>query len=300
MNMDHLGDIPFGFNTSRWFQKNVEFPYFMHYLKGTPMPDLPNALLYDVGLNRWDIFDKWPSQKIIPKKIYFRSNERLSFFPPEKVKGYNEYISDPARPVPYEGGVQARRGVTYMDADQRFASRRPDVLTFETPVLDSNVTLAGPMHANLYISTTGTDADFVVKLIDVYPDTMSNYMRDGKEVPAGGYEALVRAEIMRGKYRNSFSEPEPFVPRKPALVRFHVPDVLYTFKKGHRIMIQVQSSWFPLVDRNPQVFENIYEAKPTDFKKAMIRLYHQKDMPSCLETGVLPSDEQQVFDVPVR
>lgn len=298
MKMDHLGDIPFGFNTSRWFQKNIEFSYFMHYLKGTPMPDFPQALLYDVGLNRWDVFSQWPSEKVIPEKIYFRSDDALSFSPPEKSKGYNQYISDPARPVPYEGGVRAERGVTYMDADQRFASRRPDVLTFETPVLDSNVTLSGPMQADLYVSTTGTDADFVVKLIDVYPDTMSHYKIDGREVPAGGYEALVRAEIMRGKYRNSFSKPDPFVPGRPTLVKFHVPDILYTFRKGHRIMIQVQSSWFPLVDRNPQVFENIYKAGASDFKKATIRLYHQKDLPSGLETGILPAGEQKVFDIP--
>jgi putative CocE/NonD family hydrolase len=187
-----------------------------------------------------------------------------------------------------------------MDADQRFAATRPDVLTFSTPVLDSNITLAGPMNANLYVSMTGTDADFVVKLIDVYPDTMSNYKIDGKEVPAGGYEALVRAEIMRGKYRNSFSKPEPFIPDKPTLVHFHIPDLLYTFKKGHRMMVQVQSSWYPLVDRNPQVFENIYEAKPGDFKKETIRLYHQKDLPSNIEIGFIPANEQTVFDVPVN
>lgn len=300
MNMDHLGDIPFGFNTSRWFQKNVEFPYFMHYLKGKPMPNFPGALLYDVGLNRWDTFNHWPAKRIIPRKLYFREEDALSFSPPSVTKSYNQYLSDPDKPVPYEGGVRAGRGVTYMDADQRFAATRPDVLTFSTPVLDSSITLAGPMYANLYVSMTETDADFVVKLIDVYPDTMSNYKIDGKEVPAGGYEALVRAEIMRGKYRNSFSKPEPFVPDKPTLVHFHIPDLLYTFKKGHRMMVQVQSSWYPLVDRNPQVFENIYEAKPGDFKKETIRLYHQKDLPSNIEMGFIPANEQTVFDVPVN
>ncbi|MEO8820139.1 MAG: CocE/NonD family hydrolase, partial [Ginsengibacter sp.] len=188
--------------------------------------------------------------------------------------------------------------VTYMDADQRFAAQRPDVLTFSSPVLDSNVTLAGATEANLYVSISGTDADFVIKLIDVYPDSLKDYSVDGQKVAAGGYQALVRAEIMRGKYRNSFSDPEPFVPNKPTLVKFHVPDVLYTFKKGHRIMIQIQSSWFPLVDMNPQEFENIYKAKASDFKKATIRLYHQKDMPSSLETGVLPAADQHVFDIP--
>ncbi|MGF7232566.1 CocE/NonD family hydrolase [Arachidicoccus sp.] len=286
MNMNHLGDIPFGFNTSRWFQKNIEFPFFMHYLKDAPMPHLPEALLYDVGMNRWNTFNRWPSKNIRPTKLYFAEGNRLSFRPPEATNSSDQYNSDPAKPVPYEGGIKADRGVTYMDADQRFASRRADVLTFSTPTLDSSVTLAGATEANLYVSTSGTDADFIIKLIDVYPDTLSNYVVDGKEVVAGGYEALVRAEIMRGKYRNSFEKPEAFIPDKPTLVKFHVPDVLYTFKKGHRIMIQIQSTWFPLVDRNPQVFENIYTAAPQDFKKATIQLYHQKDMPSSLETGI--------------
>ncbi len=297
MDMDHLGDIPFGFNTSRWFQKNVEFPFFMHYLKGAPMPAEPEALLYDVGANRWNTFTEWPSKNIVPAKLYFNEGNTVSFAPPTSAHSSDEYISDPAKPVPYEGGVRSGRGVTYMDDDQRFAARRPDVLTFETPVLDSNVTLAGAVHANLYVSVSGTDADFVVKLIDVYPDSMRNYKMDDKVVPAGGYQALVRAEIMRGKYRNSFTTPEPFVPGKPTLVSFHVPDVLYTFKKGHRIMLQVQSSWFPLVDMNPQVFEDIYKAQPGDFKKVTIKLYHQKDMPSNLQLGILPAGRQQVFEI---
>jgi len=293
--MDHLGDIPFGFNTSRWFQKNVEFPFFMHYLKGAPDPGLPKDLLYDVGLNRWNSFAQWPSREIVPVTLYLHEGNDLGFAPPRETHSFDEYVSDPSRPVPYEGGVRAERGVTYMDDDQRFASRRPDVLTFETPVLDSNVTLAGAVQANLFVSVSGTDADFVVKLIDVYPDSMGRYRIDNHEVPAGGYQALVRAEVMRGKYRNSFSRPEPFVPGQPTRVSFHVPDVLYTFKKGHRIMIQVQSSWFPLVDRNPQVFEDIYKAQPGDFKKAQIRLYHQKDLPSGIQLGILPASRQQVY-----
>lgn len=295
-NMDHLGDISFGFNTSKWFQQNVQFPFFMHYLKDAAMPTLPEALLYDVGLNRWNSFTEWPSKNIVPAKLFFNENNRITLTPPTSTKSFDEYISDPNKPVPYQDGVRADRGITYMIDDQRFASRRPDVLTFETPVLDSNVTLAGEVHANLFVSVSGTDADFVIKLIDVNPDTLSDYQIGNKTVPAGGYQALVRAEIMRGKFRNSFETPEPFVPGKPTLVKFHVPDVLYTFKKGHRIMVQVQSSWFPLVDRNPQVFENIHTAKPDDFRKATIRLYHQKDMPSNIELGILPGEKQQVFE----
>lgn len=295
--MDHLGDIPFGFNTSRWFQKNIQFPFFMHYLKDAPMPALPEALLYDVGFNRWNTFTEWPSKNIVPAKLYFNDSNTLSFTPPTAISSYNKYISNPDKPVPYEGGVRADRGVTYMDDDQRFASKRNDVLTFETPLLDSDITLAGTAQANLYVSVSGTDADFVIKLIDVYPDTTSSYQIGDKLINAAGYEALVRAEIMRGKYRNSFTTPEPFTPGKPTLVSFHVPDVLYTFKKGHRIMLQVQSSWFPLVDMNPQTFEDIYKAKPEDFKSASIRLYHQKDMPSNLQLGILPASSQHVFEI---
>lgn len=287
--MDHLGDIGFGANTSGWFQRFVEFPFFMHYLKGTPLAPLPEALLFDVGARRWLSFDRWPATAIRKEKLYFRGGDSLSFSPPGPGEGSSAYLSDPAHPVPYQGGVRSDRGVTYMDADQRFASRRPDVLSFSTSVLDTAVTLAGTLQADLYVSTTGTDADFVVKLIDVYPDTAT------ADSPGPGYQALVRAEVMRGKYRQSFSRPEPFVPGRPTLVRFHVPDMLYTFGKGHRIMIQVQSSWFPLVDRNPQVFENIYEARPGDFRRATIRLYHTSTMASCLETGVLPEADQRVF-----
>lgn len=295
MEMDHLGDQLFGSNTSRWFQQQVEFPFFMHYLKGTSLPPLPEALLYDAGLNRWDRFDRWPSEKIIPEKIYFGEKRSLSFSAPKTTQAFDEYVSDPSAPVPYEGGIQSDRGITYLNADQRFASRRPDVLTFSTSTLDNNVTLAGTVFANLCVSVSGTDADFIVKVIDVNPDTMSSYTINGESVAAGGYQRLVRAEVMRGKYRNSFEKPEPFAPGKPTWVRFHVPDVLYTFKKGHRIMIQVQSSWFPLVDRNPQVFENIYKASPEDFKKSIIRLYHDKERPSYIELGILPAAMQEVY-----
>lgn len=289
--MDHLGDIPFGANTSRWFQRYVETPFFMHYLKDTPWTPLPEALLFDVGTGKWLSFSRWPAREILPRRIYFRGDDSLSFSPPNRAGGWDEYLSDPARPVPYQGGIHAGRGVTYMDADQRFASRRPDVLSFSTPVLDTDVTLAGPMEADLYVSTTGTDADFIVKLIDVYPDTASGHM------PGPGYQALVRAEVMRGKYRTSFSHPEPFVPGRPTEVNYHVPDVLYTFRKGHRLMIQVESSWFPLVDRNPQVFEDIYQAADSDFTPATIRLYHTRGRASCLKTGVLPASAQKFFSV---
>lgn len=287
--IDHLGAIPFGSNTSDWYQRNVEAPFFLHYLKDAPWTPLPEALLFDVGTSRWLRFSRWPSPRIQPRTIYFGADGSLGFSAAALPAGSDAYLSDPAHPVPYQGGTHASRGVTYMDADQRFASRRPDVLSFSTPVLDSALTLAGPMEADLYVSTSGTDADFIVKVIDVYPDTAAG------DMPGAGYQALVRAEVMRGKYRQSFSRPEPFRPGKVTEVRFHVPDVLYTFRKGHRLMIQVQSSWFPLVDRNPQVFEDIYQAKDSDFIPATIRLYHGAGQASCIRTGVLPASACKPF-----
>jgi len=159
-----------------------------------------------------------------------------------------------------------------MTDDQRFAARRPDVLVFQTEPLENDLTLAGPITADLMVAITGTDADFVVKLIDVFPDNFT-YEKDNGYV-MNGYQMLVRGEVMRGKFRNSFEKPEPFVPNKPTRVKYELPDVAHTFKKGHRLMIQVQSSWFPLVDRNPQQFMDIYQAKDSDFKKATIRIYH--------------------------
>jgi putative CocE/NonD family hydrolase len=195
------------------------------------------------------------------------------------VSGYEEYISDPAKPVPYISdnymmkSKPARHYREYMDDDQKFTSRRTDVLVYKTPVLTEDLTLGGPVVADLMVAMSGTDADFVVKLIDVYPDNFE-YETNKKDYLMSGYQQLVRGEIMRGKYRNSFEKPEAFVPNKPTAVKFTLPDIAHTFKKGHRMMIQIQSSWFPLVDRNPQQFMNIYQAKDSDFKKATIRIYH--------------------------
>lgn len=279
----HFGDIKFGSNTSDWYQKNVEFPFFMHYLKDTPLPSLPEAYVYDVGKDQWNAFGQWPPADAKPAKLYFREKGQLSFDPPIAKSSYDEYLSDPNKPVPYEDEIHFHRTREYMIGDQRFASQRPDVMVYETQVLDKDLTLAGPLYANLFVATSGTDADYVVKLIDVYPDTLSSYELNGKEVPIGGYQMLVRGEVMRGRYRNSYEKPAAFVPNQPAKVRFYLPDVMHTFRKGHRIMVQVQSSWFPLVDRNPQKFVNIYQAGEDDFQKAIQRLYHQANKASFLE-----------------
>jgi putative CocE/NonD family hydrolase len=186
---------------------------------------------------------------------------------------YDEYLSDPAKPVPYIADVLPERTQEYMTDDQRFAANRTDVMVYQTEVLESDLTLGGPIVADLMVSTTGTDADFVVKLIDVFPDDFEN--KSPSNYVMNGYQMLIRGEVMRGKFRNSFEKPEAFVPGKPTKVKFTLPDVAHCFKKGHRMMIQVQSSWFPLVDRNPQKFMNIYEAKDSDFQKATIRIYNE-------------------------
>jgi putative CocE/NonD family hydrolase len=191
---------------------------------------------------------------------------------------FSEYISDPAKPVPYTEDVHEGRTREYMSDDQRFASRRPDVLVFETDALTENMSLAGPVVADLIVSTTGTDADFVVKVIDVFPDNFK--YSDTDKYVMNGYQMLVRGEVMRGKFRNSFEKPEPFVPKKMSKVKFTLPDLAHTFKKGHKMMIQIQSSWFPLVDRNPQRFVDIYHAKDEDFQKATMRVYHNESVSS--------------------
>jgi len=214
-------------------------------------------------------------------KLVFGDPSAKNYLSATDIKGgISEYTSDPAHPVPYTEDVHEGRTREYMDDDQRFAERRPDVLSFKTDILTEDVTLAGPVIADLQASLSSTDADFVVKLIDVFPDDFSypaTVAGNGKNYPMGGYEMLVRAEIMRGKYRNSYENPEPFVPGKVTEVKYALPDVAHTFKKGHRIMIQVQSSWFPLADRNPQQFMNIYNAEERDYQKELIRIFYDKD-----------------------
>ncbi len=287
-----LGNIKFGSNTSIWYQNNIEIPFFNYYLKGKgDDPKIAEATIFISGANEWRKFDQWPAANAT-REIYLAPDGALSWNLPTYVKpgSYSEYISDPAHPVPYTEDVHFRRTREYMTDDQRFASRRPDVLTFETYPLEEDLTLAGPVIANLKVSITGTDADFVVKLIDVFPDNFqypASSPSGGASYPMGGYQMLVRGEIMRGKFRNSFETPVPFKPGKIETVKFDLPDVAHTFKKGHRLMIQIQSSWFPLADRNPQKFMNIYEAKPEDFQKATIRIYHDGTNTSSIYLPIL-------------
>lgn len=284
---ESFGDIDFGQPTSTWYEKNLEFPFFMHYLKDAPDPKIAEANIFITGSNEWKKFETWPPKDTENKILYFQADGKLSFNKPTSTNSYNQYESDPNNPVPYQDGVQERRTREYMIDDQRFASRRPDVKVFQTDLLTEDLTLTGPMMANLFVSTSGTDADYVVKLIDVYPEDAKAMQPNPKNILMGGYQMLVRGEVMRGKFRNSFEKPEPFIPGKVTKVSYSLPDIAHTFKKGHRIMIQVQNSWFPLVDRNPQKFTDIYHASDSDFKKAIHRIYHDKVNTSSVTVTVL-------------
>lgn len=291
----HLGNINFGSNTSLYYQQNIEIPYFNYYLKGIgDVSEMAEATIFITGENEWRKFDQWPPSGKEDKVLYFQDGEKLEWNPPESTTGFSEYISDPAKPVPYTDGIHFVRTREYMIGDQRFAGCRPDVLAFKTAILKEDLTVTGEVTADLLTSVSSTDADFVVKLIDVFPDNLSyndvNIYTDNETeaiYPMGGYEMLVHAEIFRGRYRKSFENPVPFIPGKIEHVKFNVADVAHTFKKGHRIMVQIQSSWFPLADRNPQKFVNIYEAVEKDFQKSAIRIYHEKGYASSILLPVL-------------
>jgi hypothetical protein len=273
-----------GGSPSEFFQTRMEFPFFMHYLKDAPDPGLPRAYVFETGANRWLPMDAWPPRTLRRTDLFFETRARLGFTRPAK-DGFDAYPSDPARPVPYYNGITIGMAREYMAADQRFAGRRPDVLSYRTEPLKADLTLAGPIQADLWVSTSGTDSDWVVKVIDGYPEDLAE--ADGA-APMAGYQQLVRGEAMRGKFRESFEHPEPFVPGRPTEVKFTLNDVCHTFLKGHRLVVQVQSSWFPLMDRNPQVFTDIYQAREADFHAAEEHLYHSPGLPSHLVLPVLP------------
>ncbi len=268
-----FGTHDFGSNTSNYYQEKVEAPFFNFYLKNKGMMTLQEATIFETGSNQWRSFAQWPPENIDRQPYYFAKDQLLTAKKPTDTNGFEEYLSDPNKPVPYTAGVYGWRNNQYLVEDQRFATQRPDVLSFMTEVLTEDLTLAGAIEANLFVSTTGTDADFVVKLIDVLPDSTSNPRPNPTNVQMGGYQRMVRAEVFRGKFRKSFEKPEAFVPNKVAEVKVNLNDVAHVFSKGHRIMVQIQSSWFPIVDRNPQKFMRIPEAKGSDFQKATIRVY---------------------------
>src|SRR5579883_418909 len=278
---DALGNLNFDTKTGEFFRDNIELPFFVQNLKGkgnglkaAADAPVPKAYLFETGRNEWHRFDSWPPKNVTARALYLDTGGALSFNQPSGA-GFDEYLSDPNKPVSSTGEIAPGMGmpVDYMTFDQRFASTRPDVLTYETAPLDRDVTIAGPITPVLHVSTSGTDSDFVVKLIDVYPNDYPDPDPNPKGVYMGGYQQLVRGEPFRGKFRNSLSKPEPFTPGKPEKIEFWMPDVFHTFRTGHRIMVQIQSSWFPLVDRNPQQFLDIPNARPSDFKKAVERVY---------------------------
>ncbi|HEY9003084.1 MAG TPA: CocE/NonD family hydrolase [Mucilaginibacter sp.] len=283
---DHLGDVYFGGPTGLFYREKIEFAFFSHYLKGTDM-DIPKISAFETGVNKWKKYNVWPPKEAEEKNLYLLPGGKLSFDAPTSTDSFDEFTSDPAKPVPFYNGITMDMQREYMTGDQRFASRRPDVLTYQTDVLDHDVTFAGNIWADLKVAITGTDADWVVKVVDVYPDSAKNNQYTAKGTYMSNYEQMVRSEAMRGKFRNGFDKPDAFTPGTVTPVNFELQDVLHTFKKGHRIMVQVQSTWFPLIDRNTQQFQDIMKAKDTDFKKETHKVYTSKEHPSYLKVRAM-------------
>jgi putative CocE/NonD family hydrolase len=291
------GTLRWNTATGPWFRDSIEFPFFMHYLADGPKPALPKVLVYRTGGEKWDRFDAWPPKASVAKSLYLAPGGKLAWTKPTgaasagKGSAFDEYVSDPANPVPV-GEKPSASGMPrdYMTGDQRFASKRPDVLTFQTEPLAEDVTIIGPVSPVLHVATSGTDADFDVKLIDVFPDDAPNWPGDTSGFVVAGYQQLVRGEPFRGRYRRDPGKPIAFVPNQPDSLRFSMPDINHTFRKGHRIMVQIQSSWFPLTDRNPQTFvPNIFDAAPSDYVKATQRIFHAPGAASFIELPVIPA-----------
>ena len=288
-----LGEIPFGSDTGVYFRQKVEAPWFAFWLKDKGKLPLKEALLFQTGSDTWTAFDSWPPREAGTRNLYFHEDGKLSFDAPQAAaEAFDTYLSDPAHPVPYRHRPvdmtyppdHPGSWYTWLVQDQRFVDQRPDVLTWATDELSDDITLAGQVTAKIFASTTGSDSDWIVKLIDVYPEKNSQNWR------LSGYELMIADEIFRGRFRNSFEKPEPITPGEvtPFTIDLHTAD--HVFKKGHRIMVQVQSTWFPLYDRNPQIFvPNIFEAKESDYQKATQRVYRSKRFPSSVEISVLPS-----------
>jgi uncharacterized protein len=291
---DSLGNARFNSKTGEFYREKIEFPFFNYYLKTCQencKVNQPEAYVFETGSNEWRTYDSWPPKNVEMKSVYVGANGKLSFDAPPAANGnnaYDEYTSDPAKPVPFIENTAIGMTREYMTDDQRFASRRQDVLTYETEILTDDITLAGPLVASLFVSTSGTDSDFVVKLIDVFPDDAKDFEPNPANFRTAGYQMMLRGEPFRARFRNSFEKPEAMKPNQVTKIEFTLPDVNHTFQKGHRIMIQIQSSWFPLVDRNPQTFvPNIYLANESDFQKTTQRVYRTKENATGLKFYVL-------------
>lgn len=279
---DHLGDIDFESDTGEHYRRWIETEFFRDFLKGDAPPTWPEAALFETGANRWRQFEQWPPAAGKPRRLYLREDERLEFAPATAAENaWDEFVSDPHKPVPFVEEIAPVISSNYMIDDQRFAARRPDVLVYQTQPLKKNLTLCGPLTADLRVSTSESDADWIVKLIDVFPPDAKNnrFVRSGQQL--AGYQMLVRSEVIRGRFRDDPARPTPFIPHEPTRVVLPLQDVLHTFRAGHRLMVQVQSTWFPLVDRNPQKYvDNVFHAAPEDFVKATHRVYRSVDEPS--------------------
>jgi putative CocE/NonD family hydrolase len=280
---DVLGDVSFDQKSSVAYREGIELSFFESHLKGDGKPGIPEAWIFETGTNQWLTFAQWPP-KTTEQTLWFGAG---SLSVNKGSPGADAFISDPKKPVPALGVPGEELDHSYMTADQRFASRRPDVVVYDSAVVDADVTLAGPLTARVWLKTTGQDADVVVKLVDVWPENTNDPTPNPKGLRFGGYQQLGRAEVMRGRFRNSFARPEAFVPGAPALVSFTLPDVLHTFRPGHRIQVQVQSSWFPLIDRNPQTFVDPAVADDVDFVAATHTILRDAAHPSGLVVGVL-------------
>lgn len=285
---DSLGYIHWGSKTSLFYTDSIEAPFFDYYLKGNGSPKLAEAMVFETGKNVWRFLESWSPKNVAQKDLYLHPNNKLSFEAPTgKEAEYDEYISDPAKPVPYTAEITNWYNPAFPVEDQRFAATRPDVLVYQSDVLTDDVTLAGPITASLFASTSGTDCDWIVKVIDVFPDSASTPSWYPRGVKLGGYEMMVRGDVLRGKFRNSMSKPEPFEPNKVTKTEFVLNDVFHTFKKGHKLMVQIQSTWFPMIDRNPGKFMDVYNATESDFQKTIQRVFHSTAYGSHLKFNVL-------------
>jgi putative CocE/NonD family hydrolase len=285
---DSYGPISYGSKTGELFRREVELPFFRQHLKDGPPVDLPKALMFETGGNRWRRCNEWPPANAAPRPLFLHAQGRASFEAPAAGRAYDDYVSDPAKPVPYTAEIIPNEGRRWVVEDQRFVATRPDVLVYESEPLAEDLTIAGPVPVELFVSTTGTDADWVVKLIDVYPPDARDPDPNPWGVRMGGYQLLIAGDILRGKFRHSFSKTEPMTPGQVTRLAFPLPDRYHTFLKGHRIMVQVQSSWFPMFDRNPQTYVDIYHAKPSDYRVATQRVYRGGAAASHLKLPVIP------------
>ena len=285
-----LGNLRWNYKTGPFFRDSVEYPFFTQHLRGGPAKIAPGVMVFRTGADKWDTYPSWPAPGAKKASLYLQPNGKLSFTAPPKNGTFDSYVSDPAKPVPVVDRVEGQ-GMPrdYITADQRFASRRPDVLVYQTDVLTEDLTISGPLHPVLHVSTSGTDADFIVKLIDVFPNDAPNWSGDQSGFVVGGYQQLVRGEPFRARYRRSFTKPSPMVSNKADSVAFDMVSVHHTFRKGHRVMVQVQSTWFPHIERNPQTYvPNIFFAKPSDYKAATMKVFHSAAQPTRIEVMTLP------------